>query len=574
MAYIKSKYPWGGSVGVLLSALLIFGCAANETVKKDSPFEKWATMAETSTGQSPAPRDRSTSIAQGLLKETGEAGEELKAIPIRELPMQPISLKMRQADVKAILRSLARVVDKNILVKNEIKGEMTVDFNNIPWNQAFNSILRTQGLTYLWEGDIIRVITLDDLEQDLKRKEQDLKRTTQEQGVRQVAALLTVVVPIDYAKPKDLKDNLESFLTRTKEDKPRGSVRVDEYSNSLIISAIKEDILKMMSIIEKIDKPTPQIQIKANIVETTKETARQLGIQWGGMYARRIGTENLYVNPGGSSGSATPPGSALAGTYTPTYPPAIGTTGTGTGGTGTGGSGISGQGFGVNFPIAGAALAAAGGAASLGLMIGNIGGNILDVQLQALQKDSKLNILSSPSITTRDNQMAFTENGERIPYITNQSSGGTITQTTMFEDVVLRLEITPHVVGDQTLSMKILIKKDEVDPVRNVQGNPYIIKKKTETNLMVRDGETIVISGLTKQRTSGGDTGVPGLKDIPILGWLFKSDDRSQMMEEVLIFITPKILPAAIAAVKPAEGKQPAGTDTGGKASAEKAPKP
>ncbi len=148
-------------------------------------------MAETQTGHSPAPRDRSMSLAQEFLKGTGEAGEELKAAPIRELPTQLVSLKMRQADVKTVLRSLARIVDKNILVKNEIKGEMTIDFHDVPWNQAFNSILRTQGLTYVWEGDIIRVMTLDDMEQDLKRK-------TQEMGVRWVAPLLTVVVPIDY----------------------------------------------------------------------------------------------------------------------------------------------------------------------------------------------------------------------------------------------------------------------------------------------------------------------------------------------------------------------------------------
>ena len=219
---------------------------------------------------------------------------------------------MRQADIKTVLRSLARIVDKNVLVKNEIKGEMTIDFQDVPWNQAFNGILRTQGLTYVWEGDIIRVMTLDDMEQDLKRK-------TQEMGIKWVEPLLTVVIPIDYAKPKDLKENLESFLTRSKEDKPRGSVRVDEHSNSLIISAIKDDLLKMMPIIEKIDKPTPQIQIKANIVETTKDTARNLGIQWGGMYARKVGNDNLYITPGGSGGSAVPPGSALSGAYTPTY---------------------------------------------------------------------------------------------------------------------------------------------------------------------------------------------------------------------------------------------------------------
>ena len=219
-------------------------------------------------------------------------------------------------------------------------------------------------------------------------------------------------------------------------------------------------------------------------------------------------------------------------------------------------------------------MTAAGGAASLGLMIGSIGGNILDLQLSALQKDGKLNILSSPSITTMDNQMAFTENGEKVPFSTLDTSVTPPTRTVKFEDAVLRLEITPHVIDGRNLSMKILVKKDEVDTSRTVEGNPFIIKKQTSTSLIVQDGETIVISGLTKQRGSNSDSGVPGLKDVPVLGWLFKGEEKTEKMEEVLIFITPKILPTTIAAVKPAEGERPAGMDAGGNPNAEKAPKP
>jgi len=187
---------------------------------------------------------------------------------------------------------------------------------------------------------------------------------------------------------------------------------------------------------------------------------------------------------------------------------------------------------------------------SLALLFGTIGGNILEVQLQALQKDNKLNILSSPSITTLDNQKAFTENGERVPYTTLETTGtgSTPTMTTKFEDVVLRLEITPHVIDGKNLKMTISVKKDEVDMSRKSSlGDPYIIKKKTETVLIVRDGETIVISGLTKQRQIDGDAGWPMFKDVPVLGYLFKSESKSDAMEEVLIFITPTILQTASA---------------------------
>jgi type IV pilus assembly protein PilQ len=218
-------------------------------------------------------------------------------------------------------------------------------------------------------------------------------------------------------------------------------------------------------------------------------------------------------------------------------------------------------------------MTAAAGAGSLGLMFGSIGGNILDLQLSALQNEGKLNILSSPSITTMDNQKAFTENGEKVPFSTLDTSTTPPTRTVKFEDAVLRLEITPHVIDGRNLSMKILVKKDEVDTSRTVDGNPYIIKKETSTSLIVQDGETIVISGLTKQRNSQTSDGVPGLKDIPFLGWLFKNDDTSVKMEEVLIFITPKILPVAISPVKTSEGGRAVGTDAGGKPNAEKTTK-
>jgi type IV pilus assembly protein PilQ len=207
--------------------------------------------------------------------------------------------------------------------------------------------------------------------------------------------------------------------------------------------------------------------------------------------------------------------------------------------------GIGGTGFASNFQASNLTSTAAG---SLALLFGTIGGNILEMQLQALQKESKLNILSSPSITTLDNQVAFTENGQRVPFVTlTQSAGQAPTQTVTFENAVLRLEITPHVIDGTNLKMKILVKKDELDFTRaaSMLGNPIILKKQTETSLIIKDGDTIVISGLTKQTKSDSETGWPWFKEIPVLGWLFKADGKSDAMEEVLIFITPHILQVA-----------------------------
>jgi type IV pilus assembly protein PilQ len=499
---------------------IVAGCAGDKVTKKDPFFEKWEKMADISKGHSPAPRSREK-IRDLVKTEQERLKAEKERVGGRGLPDTPISLKIRQADVKVVLRSLARIVNQNVLIRDDIKAEVSIDFKNTPWDQAFISILKNQGLAYEWEGNIIRVMTIAD-------KEQDLKRKTQDKDEKLLEPLITVFIPIDYAGTKDLRDNLNDMLTKDKDGKPRGSIRVDEHSHGLIIHAIRNDLEKMIPIIEQIDKPTHQILIRANIVETTKNTARNLGIQWGGWY----NTGNFYATPGGTGPT---PG-------TPVF----------------GAPGLSGYGFGVNFPASSAAMSAAGGAGSLGLMIGTIGGNILELQLNALQQDGKLNILSTPSITTMDNQMAYAVNGERVPYVTQQVSGGIVTNTVTFEDVTLRLEITPHVIDGQNLKMKVLVKKDEINTARNVLGNPGIFKKETSTNLIVKDGETIVISGLTKQTTQEGESGLPGLKDVPVLGWLFKSANKSDIMEEILIFITPTILPLQSAAVsgKPVKGAE------------------
>ena len=499
----------------LFVLIFFFGCAEGlKSEKKDPFFDKWTTLAENSQGHSPSAELKKINKSVLTAKQASSTSVGLE----KKLPVERINLTMRQAELKAVLRAMAKSVNLNLLVKNELKGEVSVDFRGVPWDQAFTGLLRTYGLSYIWEGHIIRVMTIDDIEQDLKQK-------MQLRDIQWVDPLLQpVVISVDYADPKKLMETLQDFLTKDKDGKPRGSVKVDEHSNSLVISAMRDDLVKILPIIEKLDRPTPQILIKANIVETTKDVARDLGIMWGGMYGKSVGKDSLYITPGGTSGTGSP----MSGSYAPTA---------------TGPTGIAGQGFGVNFPAANLSSVASG---SLGLIFGTLGGNILEIQLQALQKDSKLNILSSPSITTLDNQKAFTETGQRVPFVTLTPgvAGAAPTQTVTFENAVLRLEIKPHVIDGKNLKMEIIVVKDELDFSRaaSMFGNPVIIKKQTQTVLIVKDGETIVISGLSKQTVTTGDTGWPWLKDVPVLGWLFKADSKDDKMEEILIFITPHIL--------------------------------
>ncbi|MFW5909058.1 MAG: type IV pilus secretin PilQ, partial [Desulfosalsimonas sp.] len=173
------------------------------------------------------------------------------------------------------------------------------------------------------------------------------------------------------------------------------------------------------------------------------------------------------------------------------------------------------------------------------LVVGRMAENVLYAQLQALQEDGELNILSSPSITTMDNQAAYTEHGERVPFETTDDEGRPEVE---FEDAVLRLEVVPHIIDGRHLRMQIKVKNDEVDFTQTVDGNPVIRAKETETNLVVEDGETIVISGLSKQTVTDLNRGIPVLKNVPGLGWLFKGSEKGEEMEEFMIFITPSIL--------------------------------
>ena len=452
------KWPW--LVCTLLLSLAFSGCAGKKTIKKDPFFEKWKAMAEKSKGYSPAPSARTIDLPERTNK-IEALEEKAKEKHERPLPTRKVTLRMYKSNIISVFRALARLANQNILISPNVKGESSINIQNTSWDQVFRGILRTHGLTYTWEGSIIRVMTAADMEQDLKIDTIQEKRKAHKIIIKRVEPLLTRVVNINFTDAKELKKNLNEFLTKDKAGKPRGSVMVDEHTNSMIIQAIRDDIVKMISLIEKLDRPTFQILIEATIVETTRDTARELGIQWGGLYQGN----NFWITPGANTGGVM--GGSLTTPINPT------------------------TGMAANFP----ADLSAGTGFTIGVVSEKVGDYLLNLQLSALQKEGMLNILSSPSITTLDNQMAFTENGEKVPYVSTDKEGN---REVRFEDAVLRLEITPHVIDGKNMKMKILVKKDEVDISRTVEGNPFIIKKHTETNLIMRDNETIVISGLTK----------------------------------------------------------------------------
>ncbi len=541
-----------GTVLLFFWLLVACGCSGKPVKQdRDDFFRNWKDFARKSQPASPAAKREQVTIpngrhlgTQGSMDgpdprseeapppggDTADASTGPEALPESpasspSFPTVEISIKMYDVRLSVLLRTLARAADQNILISENVTGTANINIKNVPWDKAFSAILRTYGLTYSWEGNIIRIFTLQDLDHQMKlieadqqllnkRQETELalleieqRKASKQEEIRLIEPLETRLIPIQYADAAKLKRNLEQFFPKTKEGSGRGAIALDEHTQALIIQATRSDLEMMIPLIEALDQPTSQVLIEAHIVEAGRDTAWELGVKWGGLYGHERGSKNYWITPG------------------------------------IGGEGVIGET--LEEPIApstGLFTNPATLESETGLNIGFLterpGQYILQMQLSALQREGKLNILSSPSITTMDNQPATIESGREVPFQTVEDDEVNIE----FKKAVLSLTVVPHVIGKDTLRLNILTHKDELDFSNDVNGNPTIITKKAETNVILFDGETAVIGGLTKETASENESGIPLLKEIPLVGALFKGRSRDSNMEEVLIFITPHIL--------------------------------
>jgi len=501
---------------VALLAVLAMGCAAQKKPQSavEDAADTWKAMEKQSQGHSP--RGKFMLSEPPVIIDTPPGAGPQAAQPA--LPTVRMSLRMHNADVVAVLQALSRAAARSIVISPGVAGTINVNIVERPWDEIFTGILAANKLTYSFDGQTIRVMAADDLQGALDLETIRRKTIAERNAAMKEEPLVTSVAKVRFADAKQLQKTVEATLTKDKDGKPVGNIQVDELTNSLIIQSVPPDISKVAKLLSRLDAPRAQIKLKAHIVETTKEVARDLGILWGGNYSGRVRSGNNLGISGGTSVDTTS------------------TTGTTTAAVGTGNLGA----LGVSLPASSVASSSTGMA--LDLTFGKVGGSILETQLQALATENKLNIISSPSISTMDNQKAYTEAGERVPYQTSTGTGTDITYSVNFQDAVLRLEITPHIIDDEFIKLTVLVQKDEVDSSRTVSGNPYIIKKKTETTLIARNGETVVISGLSKLRNQLSESGVPGVMDVPGLGWLAKSQSKDDLKDEFMIFITPTVL--------------------------------
>jgi type IV pilus assembly protein PilQ len=424
-----------------------------------------------------------------------------------------IDLDFKGADIHNILRLLADVGQVNVIVADDVRGEVTIKMRDVPWDQALDVVLRSKGLGSVREGNLLRVAPLALLEKEL---EAEIARQKQ---IADVLPIETRLIGVSYAEANQLIDKIRDLLS------PRGKVSEDHRTNTLIVSDVTKNLQLIEDLVRNLDTQTAQVTIEARIVEANSNFSRQIGVQWGGTAF----ADTTHGNPtglvfpynvgigGGADDGSSPLGGLVPGPRT---------------GSGTTGS----PNFLVNMP----APAGLGTGSAIGLTLGSVAGAFnLNLRLSAMESTGAVRILSSPRITTMDNVQANIEQGVSIPVSVVSAMGA----QTQFVDAKLTLSVKPHVTNEGTISMVINVTRNEPDFVNTgARGDPSIQKKEAKTTMLVRDGDTAVIGGIYTRNTGLSNARVPFFSDIPVLGWFFRNRKENDNRSEFLVFITPRIV--------------------------------
>lgn len=400
---------------------------------------------------------------------------------------EPITLTLKDADIKDVLRTFSALTQLNIVLDPGVSGSVTVELRDVPWDQALDLILRINGLDYVLENNVLRVAPISKLAAEKSA------RAAYDREQELAKPLKTVVKPLSYAKADYVSDLLttESYLLSD-----RGSVVVDERTNKLVIRDVVDRVEGILRLIETLDQPTPQVVVEGRIVETTKRYARELGVDWG-----------FHSIMDAEHGNDT----------------------------------------GLEFPNSieadGRVNLARGNAGVIAFTFADILNTFnLDFLLSASELNGLLKIVSTPRVTTQNLQKATIRSGYQLPVQTIANN----TVTVQYVDATLKLEVTPQITAEGTVNLLIDLKKQDPDFSGQITGaisnNVPIFTRDVTTQLLVRDGGTTVIGGIYQINDQDNQNGVPGLNKIPVLGWLFKNELSSMRHDELLIFITPRIV--------------------------------
>jgi type IV pilus assembly protein PilQ len=401
------------------------------------------------------------------------------------------SLDVEGADIRTVVRAIAEFSGRNIIVAKDIKATVKVNLHNVGWQEALRTILRSDGLDYVDEGGILRVDDAGKLQAE--SVDRDAARAKQ----MELQPLETRIIKLNYANAAELAQSLNPSLTR------RGSIQVERRTNSMIVADLPENVARVEQMALQLDSTTPQIEITAKLVDVSVGALRDLGIIWN---AGVVDQQSSIWKSGGSTPVAANP---LTSSNAPNQQGAVS----------------------VDRQIAGAA-----GKISYGLFKS---WGTLEAQLQMLEEENKANIISNPRITTVDNREAKILVGQKIPLIVQDVAGNPVSQ---LQTIGIQLKVTPHLTEDKKIIMDLHPEVSELANKGTVQGGVIINTSEADTRVMVDDGQTAVIGGLIRTNDTSVRSGIPLLKDLPLLGNLFRSNSTSRDNRELIIFVTPRLL--------------------------------
>ena len=416
-----------------------------------------------------------------------------------------LSLNFQSIEVRAILQLLADFTDKNLVASDSVGGSITLRLKNVPWDQALDIILKARGLGKREVGNVMMVAP----QEELTARER-LELESQQQYL-ELSPLRTEFVQVNYAKAIDMATIIRNEANNLISE--RGNITVDERTNTLLIQETDGYLKEIKNILKALDIPVRQVQIESKIVIANDDFSKDLGVKLGYSLSANpgiVGGNPNVIIGGGINGDA-PVGTATSfiNTEDATFPK---------------------ENYQVSLPVAGPAGA-------LRMMIGKQGSYLLNLELQAAQAEGRGDIISTPTVITANQREAAIESGTEIPFLEASSSGAT---SVSFKKAVLSLRVTPQITPDNRIIMDLKVNKDSVGTI--FSGIPSIDTNNLITQVLVEDGETVVLGGVYESTDTDNRRSIPVLGEIPIVGRLFRSNSRSEKKKELLVFITPRIL--------------------------------
>jgi type IV pilus assembly protein PilQ len=420
---------------------------------------------------------------------------------------EPISVNLKDVDLKDFFRLIHEISGLNVVLDPNVKGTLTIVLDEVPWDQALDIVLQNNGLDKQLTGNVLRVATRETL-----KKEAETMRDL-EKAQAEAVAPVTVTRVLSYAKATTMKDTLKKFLSA------RGDILSDDRSNQLIIRDIPSVIPTIDNLIRQLDRKSQQVEIEARVVSASRSFAQDIGVQWG-FAGTTTGGRSIFGGPASVGVSPVTTGAGIP------QPPLVGTPASG------GSSTTPGLPFNVNLGA---------GVPTSGFYFGHRSPNFaVDLFITAAESKGVGKLLSKPKVITQNNEKAIVKQGTKIPIQTVINN----TISVQYIDAVLQLEVTPQITAEGTVFMDVLVENTQIDNgIPRVQGIPALDTQAAQTKVTVADGGTVVIGGIIVTQQQTNITEVPIVGSLPIIGYLFRRTNVSVQSQELLFFITPRIIP-------------------------------